>query len=855
LLKKIGLKNFKSHKNSIIEFNEGFNIIVGPNGAGKSSIIEALVLALYDKFELGKNRKDLCLNKSEENPYEIKIEIEKGDKVFLIEKKYNKSSDIIKINNFVVKKEELQNKLDVYSLRPFIVLQEEIKDLTDEKKASDIVEEISKISYIVELIDLLKEIKKDLNKELNFKKEKFESINNLLKELTQGKKIEDFKDEISKLKSELKEKINRLENKLKEKFEELKGKEREKEILSKNIKEFFEKKEKLTKIIEEKSLIEREIALLRKEKENLEKEIGEIEDFLNKNKEIENKYKNLLILEQLENKRRVFEEKIKSLEKKEEEFRFTKEKKEELTNRIMVLLSSLNIEGKRDLSFYELILSKLKRRKEKLIEESSKKKRIEEEIKGKNLDLEELKIRYNDLLNLEKKMEELKESLAKNRQKIEELKEKKRLLKDNKCPVCLRSFSNKEKESIIEHYDKEIKKIKEEIEKKEKDIKIIEEKLSKKEELLRLIEEAKRIKKLKEELKNYIGVEDKLKKISNIIEELERLILEIKETNKFYLSLEKEIEELNKIKNNLEKTREEIKKISEKEPGLMEKKDEIIYNYKKLIENKRKIKEVKEKLISTNKKLEQDILALKEKEVEEREITNFLNKIDIKKLENKLKEVEKEIKDLIDHIKDLEISLNNLKKEFESLEEKEKMLKRFEEELINTKNSIDLLEKELKDVEKSIDLLLDYKSIKESFFYSNLSKIASNIIDYLTNGKFNKVKIKKEDKIKFYVVSNGIEYNPYYLSGGEQTVFSLALRLAIAELYSLEKKDIFLILDEPTIHLDKEVIRRFILYLQENKRYKQLIIISHDEEFSSIADNLIKVYKGKDGFSKVEINH
>ena len=45
---KIELKNFLSHKDSIIEFDNGLNIILGENGCGKSSIFTAIQYVLFD---------------------------------------------------------------------------------------------------------------------------------------------------------------------------------------------------------------------------------------------------------------------------------------------------------------------------------------------------------------------------------------------------------------------------------------------------------------------------------------------------------------------------------------------------------------------------------------------------------------------------------------------------------------------------------------------------------------------------------------------------------------------------------------------------------------------------------------
>ena len=55
IIKKLILKNFKSHKNTTIEFNKGITIIVGENGVGKSSILEGITYALFKKSTLNQN--------------------------------------------------------------------------------------------------------------------------------------------------------------------------------------------------------------------------------------------------------------------------------------------------------------------------------------------------------------------------------------------------------------------------------------------------------------------------------------------------------------------------------------------------------------------------------------------------------------------------------------------------------------------------------------------------------------------------------------------------------------------------------------------------------------------------------
>ncbi|MFW6173626.1 MAG: AAA family ATPase, partial [Elusimicrobiota bacterium] len=49
MIKSLELNNFQSHKNSLLEFDPGVNIIVGNTDSGKSSLIRSLKLVIYNK--------------------------------------------------------------------------------------------------------------------------------------------------------------------------------------------------------------------------------------------------------------------------------------------------------------------------------------------------------------------------------------------------------------------------------------------------------------------------------------------------------------------------------------------------------------------------------------------------------------------------------------------------------------------------------------------------------------------------------------------------------------------------------------------------------------------------------------
>ena len=76
---KLELMNFKSHKNTTIDFNSGISLIIGENGAGKSTIFEAISFALYKKYTGDKIDDLVRTNKDIENvPMSVRLSFISG---------------------------------------------------------------------------------------------------------------------------------------------------------------------------------------------------------------------------------------------------------------------------------------------------------------------------------------------------------------------------------------------------------------------------------------------------------------------------------------------------------------------------------------------------------------------------------------------------------------------------------------------------------------------------------------------------------------------------------------------------------------------------------------------------------
>jgi len=77
------------------------------------------------------------------------------------------------------------------------------------------------------------------------------------------------------------------------------------------------------------------------------------------------------------------------------------------------------------------------------------------------------------------------------------------------------------------------------------------------------------------------------------------------------------------------------------------------------------------------------------------------------------------------------------------------------------------------------------------------------------------------------------------LSGGQKVLYALMVRLAINKLFS--RRFGLFILDEPTIHLDEDSRRILSNFIDQMEGIKQLIIVSHTDEFLGTIDNEIEL--------------
>lgn len=247
--KKLELKNFKSHANTTINFNDGITLIVGENGAGKSSIFEAITFALYKQSNL--NNIDLVrTNKgiSGKIEMEVKLTFNSHGTDYRIERKVVKNNGKAKSSAKLIKITELRDEtiaskitevdreieqiLSMDSstfLNAIHIQQGQISDLIDKTPAErkELIGQLLKLDDLESAYKRLPDIRNEKIKESEFYKGKITNgadLNNQLEDAKKEQVILLKKDQVFinqlneinnnlEIKIEQKEELDELENK------------------------------------------------------------------------------------------------------------------------------------------------------------------------------------------------------------------------------------------------------------------------------------------------------------------------------------------------------------------------------------------------------------------------------------------------------------------------------------------------------------------------------------------------------------------------------------------------------------------------------------------------------------------
>ncbi|MCX8205832.1 MAG: SMC family ATPase [Candidatus Micrarchaeota archaeon] len=90
LIRSVRLQNWRSHRDTRLEFSKGTNMLVGIMGAGKSSVLEAICFALYGTFPALSRRKvklsQIVSAAAPSLPSIVEVEFEQGGKAYSVKR-------------------------------------------------------------------------------------------------------------------------------------------------------------------------------------------------------------------------------------------------------------------------------------------------------------------------------------------------------------------------------------------------------------------------------------------------------------------------------------------------------------------------------------------------------------------------------------------------------------------------------------------------------------------------------------------------------------------------------------------------------------------------------------------------
>jgi len=141
---------------------------------------------------------------------------------------------------------------------------------------------------------------------------------------------------------------------------------------------------------------------------------------------------------------------------------------------------------------------------------------------------------------------------------------------------------------------------------------------------------------------------------------------------------------------------------------------------------------------------------------------------------------------------------------------------------------------------------LDIIKNKLPVLNDEISSVLANIVDF-------EVSLENEDKkLEIFIKHPKYDARPLEMgSGAEKTIAAMAIRLALLNVSSLPKGDLF-ILDEPGTALDEENMEGFIRILDLVKsNFKTVLLISHLDSLKDAVDSQISIEK-KRNFASVK---
>jgi exonuclease SbcC len=296
---------------------------------------------------------------------------------------------------------------------------------------------------------------------------------------------------------------------------------------------------------------------------------------------------------------------------------------------------------------------------------------------------------------------------------------------------------------------------------------------------------------------------------------------------------------------------------------ILEEHEASLRNMKLLWESKLKFNSARESL-----KEHRENLAEAEDDLRDRKSREMRTRTEFEATEDKVFKARKEIELLggvSERIEGIGSKIRSAERDIKALQT---TIDRAENETQHIQEKINEDEQQLtaaKEAKRKASSLKEYSIWIEDYFVQSLDAIERQVLTSI-NQDFNthfqewfatlvedqSKEARVDENFTPMVEQDGYEQDVEYLSGGERTSLALAYRLAlngIVRRVSRGMKSNLLILDEPTDGFSNEQLAKMREILDEIES-PQVIIVSHDKELESFADQIYRVVKER-GESKV----
>ncbi len=878
-IRRVRLRNFRSHAETEVGFDFGVNAIIGQNGAGKTSLLEGIAYALFPELFRGVTS-DLTRRGS--GSMEVELEFEQGGRRYLVWRKRDRSGPQARL---MVRRDSgwslLQtSQRDVSAelarilgtnpeafVTAMYVRQGEIFGFL-EKRASERTKTINRLLG-GELFDRME---RDLGEALGRFRSRLERLEGEISTLERQLKATDqFRDDLSSVDAEL----ERIESQLGSLETRLKSVEREEEKLR-------ELRDAYLKLAQAREQAERDLRDCRRRISQIGSQLESLNQELVRLDELKSlaEFEPLLTeLDSLIRSENALRAELSSLEREQRSLDEARRNVERLGSlREEYERISLELEGvSKSLAMVEEKAQRAERLWAQLREARERLQRVEGRLRGLlnrlppylglgDLDslcresgrlLSEARRVGRALTELEKRIEYAKGWMKFPQELLSALDST-----PDECPLCGSRLDAGGVSRVRGRLRAELDRGKAELGSAEAELSRISELREALEEFERLAEEAD----LQSAIAERAALVEKVEEFEGELRALEADLRKRDEMAARRAELQARLSELQNRLVELGAAESLVKRLSPREEDLLARietlkheineirgrRDELLAKLGAAVrdidsalrqakEARRKLKELEE-LIERRGKLSALLSEEKRREDE---------------IERRLSEISVSIEALgfdEDRYSEILEELTRLREEVQELVAKRENLKGRREELMRQLEEVKRLKSALGEAKKERDKLASFaralEEVRRSFgregIQRALREAARPVLEHYANEILSKFgvdfdRLELSEDYEVSLIRGGDRFSFRQLSGGEQVALALSLRLGLAKAMagtSLES----ILLDEPTVHLDSERRRELVSAIGELD-LPQVIVVTHSGEFEEVASSLYTIEK------------